>query len=92
MKIFFVTNSEKELIGEEVAPEAASHFVFAGSAPADKSVLNARNLLQAFLKLLFHLQQKERKVFSQTNRSKRRKQQECVLKEADFKCPTGTAV
>lgn len=67
-------NSEKQLIGEEVAPgpsgslKVASLSVFAGSAPADKSVLKAHHLLQALLKLLFHLQQKERRALSQNKR------------------------
>lgn len=79
-------NSEKQLIGEEVAPgpsgslKVASLSAFAGSAPADKSVLKAHHLLQVLLKLLFHLQQKERRALSQTNvRSKMRKQQKFRL-------------
>lgn len=40
----------------------ASHFVLAGFDPADKSALNERQLVQEFPKLLFHLQQKEKKT------------------------------
>lgn len=64
-------NSEKQAAGEEAAPgpsgslQAASRFALAASAPADKSGLNPHNLLQVLLKLLFHLQQKERRVLSQ---------------------------
>lgn len=64
-------NSEKQPAGEEAAPgpsgslQAASRFALAASAPADKSGLNLHNLLQVLLKLLFHLQQKDRRVLSQ---------------------------
>lgn len=50
-----------------------SLFVFAGFDPADNSALTERQLIQEFPKLLFHLQQKEKKQTSQPN--KRRKQQ-----------------
>lgn len=73
--------SGKPLTGEEWAPggpqsgslTVASRFAFAGSVPADKSVLDAHNLLQALLKLLFHLQQKkEERTFHLEDTEERR--------------------
>lgn len=79
-------NPEKQLIVEAVAPgpsgrlQGASLFASVGSALADKAVLHAHDLLQALLKLLFHLQQEDRNVLRPTNtRSKRRTRVQTLL-------------
>lgn len=65
-----------------------SLFVFAGFDPADKSALNERQLIQEFPKLLFHLQQKEKKLTSQPNKRKKcqnyRQKAEGIMIFCDF--------